>query len=299
MRITILVGGSSEREISLLSGKAVKKSLLNLGHSIEVIDIKDQDIFNLKNFNTDLVFIALHGGIGENGIIQSLCEFYNMPYTGSGVLASALAMNKVLSKRVFKSFGINVAEGIYGKSNIIINNNSIGYPYVIKPIDGGSSIGIYIIKNKKDINNVENFNNEILIEPYIEGREVSATVFNNKVLGIVEIIYPDKLYDYNAKYSSKHTKYVFPKDLNNEVEFEIHDYALKAHKSLGCKGLTRADFRLDINNNLKPILLEINTLPGLTDHSLVPKIAKNVGIDFDELISMIIEDALNWISTLK
>ena len=293
MRITILVGGSSEREISLLSGKAVKKSLLNLGHSIEVIDIKDQDIFNLKNFNTDLVFIALHGGIGENGIIQSLCEFYNMPYTGSGVLASALAMNKVLSKRVFKSFGINVAEGIYGKSNIIINNNSIGYPYVIKPIDGGSSIGIYIIKNKKDINNVENFNNEILIEPYIEGREVSATVFNNKVLGIVEIIYPDKLYDYNAKYSSKHTKYVFPKDLNNEVEFEIHDYALKAHKSLGCKGLTRADFRLDINNNLKPILLEINTLPGLTDHSLVPKIAKNVGIDFDELISMIIEDALN------
>ena len=293
MRITILVGGSSEREISLLSGKAVKKSLLNLGHSIEVIDIKYQDIFNLKNFNTDLVFIALHGGIGENGIIQSLCEFYNMPYTGSGVLASALAMNKVLSKRVFKSFGINVAEGIYGKSNIIINNNSIGYPYVIKPIDGGSSIGIYIIKNKKDINNVENFNNEILIEPYIEGREVSATVFNNKVLGIVEIIYPDKLYDYNAKYSSKHTKYVFPKDLNNEVEFEIHDYALKAHKSLGCKGLTRADFRLDINNNLKPILLEINTLPGLTDHSLVPKIAKNVGIDFDELISMIIEDALN------
>tara|TARA_B100000686_G_scaffold353260_1_gene458180 strand:- start:21010 stop:21891 length:882 start_codon:yes stop_codon:yes gene_type:complete len=293
LRITILVGGSSEREISLLSGKAVKKSLLNLGHSIEVIDIKDQDIFNLKNFNTDLVFIALHGGIGENGIIQSLCEFYNMPYTGSGVLASALAMNKVLSKRVFKSFGINVAEGIYGKSNIIINNNSIGYPYVIKPIDGGSSIGIYIIKNKKDINNVENFNNEILIEPYIEGREVSATVFNNKVLGIVEIIYPDKLYDYNAKYSSKHTKYVFPKDLNNEVEFEIHDYALKAHKSLGCKGLTRADFRLDINNNLKPILLEINTLPGLTDHSLVPKIAKNVGIDFDELISMIIEDALN------
>ena len=293
MHITILVGGYSEREVSLLSGKAVKKSLLNLGHSIEVIDIKNQDIVNIKDFNTDLMFIALHGGIGENGVIQSICEFYNIPYTGSGVLSSALAMNKVLSKRIFKSFGINVAEGIHGKSNIIINNNSIGCPYIIKPIDGGSSIGIYIIKNKKDINNIKDLNNEILIEPYIEGREISATVFNNKVLGMIEIIYPERLYDYNAKYSSKHTKYIFPKDLGNEVEFEIHDFALKAHKSLGCKGLTRADFRLDINNNLKPVLLEINTLPGLTDHSLVPKIARNAGIDFDELISMIIEDALN------
>ena len=293
MHITILIGGSSEREVSLLSGKAVKKSLLHLGHSVEVIDIKNQDIFSLKDFNTDLVFIALHGGIGENGIIQSLCEFHHIPYTGSGVLASALAMNKVFSKRIFKSFGINIAEGVHGKSNTIINNNLLDYPYIIKPIDGGSSIGIYVIKNKKDINNIELLNNEILIEPFIEGREVSAAVLNNKVLGIIEIIYSEKLYDYNAKYSSKNTKYVIPKDLDNEVNYKIRDFALKAHKSLGCKGLTRADFRLDANNNLIPVLLEINTLPGLTEHSLVPKIAKNEGIDFDELISMIIEDALN------
>jgi len=293
LHITILVGGSSEREVSLLSGKAVKESILNLGHTLKVIDIKDENIFSVKDLDSDLVFIALHGGIGENGIIQSLCEFHNIPYTGSGVLASALAMNKVFSKRIFKSMGINIADGIHGKSNAIINNNSLDYPYIIKPIDGGSSIGIYVIKNKKDINNIDSISDEILMEPFIEGREISAAVFNDKVIGIIEIIYPEKLYDYNAKYSSNETNYISPKDLDDEVNSKIRNFALLAHKSLGCKGLTRADFRLDTNNNLEPVLLEINTLPGLTEHSLVPKIAKNEGIDFDELISMIIKDALS------
>ena len=131
------------------------------------------------------------------------------------------------------------------------------------------------------------------MEPFIEGREISAAVFNDKVIGIIEIIYPEKLYDYNAKYSSNETNYISPKDLDDEVNSKIRNFALLAHKSLGCKGLTRADFRLDTNNNLEPVLLEINTLPGLTEHSLVPKIAKNEGIDFDELISMIIKDALS------
>ena len=293
MHITILTGGDSEREVSILSGKAVKKSLLNLGHQVDLIDIKNSELLSNKYFNTDMIFNALHGGVGENGIIQSICEINKIPYTGSGVLASALAMNKVFSKLIFKSFGINVPEGVSGIEEEIISKNNLNYPFIVKPIDGGSSIGIKIIKNKKDIDNLKLSNKEVILEPFIEGREVSVAVFNKNILGMIEINFSQKIYDYEAKYYSANTEYVIPKDLNNNICDLIYDFALKAHDALGCKGLTRADFRLDSSNNLKPFILEINTLPGLTEHSLVPKIAKNAGINFDELILMIIEDALN------
>ena len=293
MHITILSGGMSEREVSLLSGKAVKDAIIQLGHDVKLININNKDVFNIKNFNTDLIFNALHGGIGENGIIQSFFEVKGVPYTGSGVLASALAMNKVFSKQIFKSIGISVAEGINGPADKIISDNALEYPYIVKPIDGGSSINIHLIKDDTDKNNFIYPKDEVLIEPFIEGREVSVAIFNKNVIGMIEIKYQDKIYDYTAKYSSDDTKYIFPTDLNKNIQSLLHENALKAHSSLGCKGITRVDFRLDSKNNFLPILLEINTLPGLTSHSLVPKIFQNAGIDFVKLISMIIEDALN------
>ena len=293
MHITILSGGISEREVSLLSGEAVKKAILHLGHDVKLMNINNEDVFSIKNLNTDLIFNALHGGIGENGIIQSFFEVKGLPYTGSGVLASALAMNKVFSKKIFKSVGISIAEGINGPVGKLINSNSLKYPYIAKPIDGGSSVNINLIKDDADKSNVIGLKDEVLIEPFIEGREVSVAIFNGDVIGMIEIIYPEKLYDYAAKYSSNNTKYIFPIDLNKNIQSLLYENALKAHKSLGCKGLTRADFRLDSNNNFSPILLEINTLPGLTSHSLVPKIFKNAGIDFVKLIAMIIKDAFN------
>ena len=292
MNILLLLGGFVEREVSLLSGKEVKSALSRLGHKVKTIDITKHDLLHVNTENIDLIFNSLHGGIGENGIIQSICEIKKIPYTGSNVLSSALAMNKVLSKKIFVSDGINVPKGIVAHIQDIILNDPLPRPYVVKPIDGGSSVGVEIITKDKDLNSIKFRDNKMLIESYIEGREIAVAVIDNKILGMIEIIYSENFYDYNAKYFSEETKYIIPEDLNINHEDMVKKFSMSAHKSLGCKGITRSDFIIPYNNSGDPILLEINTLPGLTKHSLVPKIAKNSGIDFDSLIAMIIKDAL-------
>ena len=181
---------------------------------------------------------------------------------------------------------------VYVKGQGILLNEPFPRPYVIKPIDGGSSIGVNIIKKDTDLSSIKISNSDFLIEPYIDGREIAVAVIGNKVLGMIQIMYPDSFYDYAAKYKSKKTQYIIPENLNVLQKKEIEKFSIAAHKALGCKGVTRSDFILPYKNSVKPVLLEINTLPGLTKHSLVPKIANNVGIDFVSLIDMIIKDAI-------
>ena len=291
MNIVLLSGGYTERDVSLMSSKEVKNSLLRIGHKVTEIDIIDNEFLNYPLNKFDLVFNGLHGGIGENGVIQSICELKNIPYTGSPVLASAIAMNKVMAKKIFNSMDITIANSVVSNFNDIKINEPIERPFVIKPIDGGSSIGVHIIYENTNLNEIKLDNERFIVESYIEGKEIAVAVLQNKVLGMIEIKYDEAFYDYQSKYESNNNKYIIPKDLNISNKRLLESYALSAHTSLNCKGVTRADFIVPYEESNKPILLEINTLPGLTKHSLVPKIAQNNDLDFDNLISKIIEDA--------
>ena len=292
MNILLLSGGYTEREVSLMSANAVKFSLLRIGHKVTEIDISKSEFLNYSLDNFDLVFNALHGGIGENGVVQSICEFKNTPYTGSAVLASSVAMNKVLAKKVFKSVNINIAKSTVSNIDDIKNKEPFDRPFIIKPIDGGSSIGVNIIDKDTILNNLKFNDKNFLVESYIEGKEVAVAVIDNKVLGMIEIKFEENFYDYKSKYESNNTKYIIPEDLSENQKTLLKNFALSAHTSLGCKGVTRSDFIVPNEESKAPVLLEINTLPGLTKHSLVPKIAKNNGLSFDDLITKIIEDAL-------
>ena len=289
----LLLGGYTEREVSLMSGKEVKDALVRLGHQVLEFDISKNDLCSTSIDNIDLIFNCLHGGVGENGIIQSVCIMKNVPYTGSDVLSSALAMNKVLAKKIFSSEGINTPEGKISNIRNILDKDPFPRPYVIKPIDGGSSLGVNIIYKDTDLNTIKDSSSELLIEPYVKGREIAVAVIKDKVLGMIEINYSNKFYDYNTKYKSDKNNYIKPDNLSTLLKNKIRQNAVTAHKALGCKGVTRSDFIVPDNPNKEPSLLEINTLPGLTKHSLVPKIAKNAGVNFDNLISKIIKDALN------
>ena len=289
----LLLGGFSEREVSLQSAKEVEGALVRLGHQVIKFDITKKDFCLAATDKIDLIFNSLHGGAGENGIIQSICKIKNIPFTGSDVLASALAMNKVVAKKIFKADGINTPKGKVSNRKSILIKDPFPRPYVIKPIDGGSSIGVNIIKKDTVLNSIKISTSDFLIEPYIEGREIAVAVIGNKVLGMIQIMYPDGFYDYAAKYKSKKTQYIIPDNLNVLQKKEIEKFSIAAHKALGCKGVTRSDFIIPSNASIKPFLLEINTLPGLTKHSLVPKISVNAGINFDDLILMIIKDALS------
>jgi len=292
LNILLLSGGYTERDVSLMSGKEVKSSLIRLGHKVIGADISNEDFLDYSLNNFDLVFNALHGGIGENGVIQSILEFKNIPYTGSSVLASAIAMNKALAKDVFKSKNINIAKGVVSNLDDVKIKEPIKRPFVIKPIDGGSSIGVNIIYKNTNLNELKLSSKSILVESYIEGREIAVAVIKNKILGMVEIQFDENFYDYKSKYESNNTKYISPKDLGSYQKNLLEAYALSAHTSLGCKGVTRSDFIVPNDISIQPTLLEINTLPGLTKHSLVPKIAQNNNLNFDILITKIIEDAL-------
>lgn len=292
MNIVLLSGGYTERDVSLMSAKEVKSSLLRLGHKVIQVDISEKDICNYSLDNIDMVFNSLHGGIGENGIIQSICELKNIPYTGSPVLASAIAMNKVIAKKIFSSINLNIAESVVSNINDIKKSDPIKRPYVIKPIDAGSSLGVNIIYKNTNLDILPTSNKSIIVESYVEGQEIAVAVMNNKVLGMIEIQYDESFYNYDSKYKSNNTKYVIPENISSYQKNLLENFALAAHTTLGCKGVTRTDFIVPNDDTSSPTILEINTLPGLTKHSLVPKIAQNKGINFDSLISMIIEDAL-------
>ena len=298
--IVVLMGGlSGERKISLLTGKACSKALKKKGYKVVDLDAKGYFVDELKQLKPKIVFNALHGKYGEDGFVQSILESLKIPYTHSGVLSSSLAMDKELSRLIFIKNNLKVPKYFLlqkdhqGNSNKKFNNKKIKFPIVIKPINEGSSLGVSICKNKKQFKNkykklMENYD-RILVEEYIPGREIQVAVMGEKALGAIELVPRRQFYDYTAKYSnSAQTQHIMPAPLSPKKYKEILGLAKKAHKLLGCRGITRSDFRFFKN---KFYLLETNTQPGMTKLSLVPEIAQYCGIKFEDLIVWMTENA--------
>tara|TARA_B100000029_G_C17529818_1_gene942913 strand:+ start:31 stop:948 length:918 start_codon:yes stop_codon:yes gene_type:complete len=298
-KILILAGGySKEREISLITAKAVYEQIKN-DYSCKILDPKNQFIKQIRKFKPKVIFNALHGRYGEDGYIQMILENEKIKYTHSGVKASSICINKIISKELFSKNRILTPKYMILRTNFKKNINKIYYkikkklkfPVVIKPINEGSSVGVYICNKYNFFKNLKNLKNEreILIEKYIPGREIQVAIMGNKKLGTIELVPRRKFYDYKAKYDKNaKTKHILPVDLPKEKLKEVENMALKAHRAAGCKGVTRSDFRY---NNNKFYLLEINTQPGMTKLSLVPEIARYKGISFYNLIRWIINDA--------
>ena len=296
--ILVLMGGeSAERDVSIKTGIEVSKSLRSLGFKVTEFDPYEEQLFEIQNISPDIVFNALHGRFGEDGFIQGLLELYKIPYTHSGVLSSSLAMNKVYSKKIFESVGINCTIGDVYILDDFFENKIMNYPYVIKPVNEGSSVGVSIIFNENDKNNFLNniewpFGNKILVEEYVPGKELTVAIYKDRAIGVTEIIYQSKVYDYNAKYKKNSSKHFIPAKISEKKYNEAMDVGLKAHRSLGCRGITRADIRYDSDSESEELyLMELNTQPGLTPISLFPEIAAYAGITFDEIIEYLIEDA--------
>ena len=298
--IVVLMGGlSGERKISFLTGKACSKALKKKGYKVVDLDAKGYFVDELKQLKPKIVFNALHGKYGEDGFVQSILESLKIPYTHSGVLSSSLAMDKELSRLIFIKNNLKVPKYFLlqkdhqGNSNKKFNNKKIKFPIVIKPINEGSSLGVSICKNKKQFTSkykklMENYD-RILVEEYIPGREIQVAVMGEKALGAIELVPRRQFYDYTAKYSNTaQTQHIMPAPLSPKKYKEILGLAKKAHELLGCRGITRSDFRFFKN---KFYLLETNTQPGLTKLSLVPEIAQYCGIKFEDLVVWMTENA--------
>lgn len=305
IKIGVICGGiSSEREISLKTGQGIYSALTELGYNADFIDFKGEDISAFKNI--DIAFLALHGKYGEDGTVQGVLELLKIPYTGSGILASSLAIDKIYSKKIFQLEGIKTPEYVSidnDKNKEIAEiikevNLKIGYPAVVKPAREGSTIGITISENESDIIGAINFariyDSKILIEKYIKGRQLTVSILgeNPVALPIVEVIPKSGFYDFKSKYTSGLTEYIVPAKIDKDLAQTIQEIALDTHRSLGCYGISRVDLILDEKE--EPFVLEINTMPGMTETSLVPKAAAAAGIDFKKLVEII----LNF-STLK
>ncbi len=298
LTIGVLAGGNSaEREISLKTGKAVEDSLVGMGYNVARFDLDENFFDRLKKI--DICFNALHGTDGEDGKVQGVLELLKIPYTGSDVEASAIAMDKIKSKIIFKYYGLNVPDFFSvrkGETKEQIKNKmqNLSLPYFIKPNAQGSSVGASIAYSVSELysalEDAFKYDDEIIVEEYITGREIQFAVFSGKPIGCVEIKPNDSFYSYSAKYTKGKTQYILEPDLTEE-EYQACEYAsVSAHASLGCSGVTRTDIIL--GNSGKAYVLEINTLPGLTEFSLVPMIAQKKGIKFGALIEDILEDAL-------
>lgn len=334
MNIAVLLGGiSSERNISLLTGRAITRALREKGHTVKAIDpmrgadglMTDEELEQvkaaeitaeeLKRFeprklmecvnsslfdDVEIAFIALHGKYGEDGAIQSLLQLRGIPFTGTNVLSSAIAMDKNMSKMLFASSHVSTAPWIaltkeqFEDMELITEiRGELGRDLVVKANDQGSTVGMYILKNahpdeiKEAILKAADFSDMVLIEKYIPGRELTVPVVGDEALPIIEIIPHEGFYDFTNKYTKGNTEYVCPADLSADVTEFVQNLAIAAHRSLGCSVLSRVDFRLDEEN--QPFCLEVNTIPGMTETSLVPKAAKEVGIEFGDLCERIIE----------
>ena len=297
-RILVLCGGiSKERLISLDTGKQVGNELKKNKYTVITCEPDHNLLKNIKLFKPDIIFNALHGQFGEDGYIQTILETQKIPYTHSGVIASSIAMDKEISKKIFIKNKILTPKYIKfdykkNKSNIIkIIEKKLKFPVVLKPINEGSSVHVYICTKKNIVKNLKALTayNQILIEEFIGGREIQVAIMGAKTLGAIELKPKRKFYDYEAKYNPKaNTEHVIPVNLKKQELKKVTDIAFKAHKVIGCKGVTRSDFKFYKG---RFYLLEINTQPGMTKLSLVPEIARYAGISFIELIEWILKDA--------
>jgi D-alanine-D-alanine ligase len=303
-RILVVQGGvSNEREISLRSGKACIKALKQLKHKVIVFDPAKEPLSRINQYKKkiDLIFNALHGRDGEDGVAQSYFEYFKIPYTHSGIISSMNAMDKIISKKIFKKnslltpnyFFLNSANYKKKLKEKVLKKLNFNYPMVVKPSNEGSSIGVEICKNFRQLeSSVEKLIKKyktLIVENYISGKEIQVAVINGKPLGAIELKPRRKFYDFKAKYSkSALTRHIMPANLSKKNYNKVLRLGKKAHYLLSCRGVTRSDFKFSSN---KFYLLEINTQPGMTDLSLVPEIAKFVGINFRDLIKRIIDDA--------
>ena len=304
MKIAVFMGGSSpEREVSLMSGESISKALKKAGNNIKVYDVKWagssallEAVEEVLHNGTDIVFLALHGGLGENGGIQGVFEAVGISYTGSGITASAVAMDKDISKTLFVYHGIPTAPWITGSPDMIDISSvgdKIGYPCVVKPTDQGSTLGLTVVRSPSELGGAVSeasvFSKKIMVESYIAGKELSVPILDGKALPVIEIRPSHEIYDYECKYTSGMSEYFVPAPIPDNLADQVTSYALKVFKLLGLRDIARIDFRLDENGS--PLCFEANTLPGMTGTSLVPKSAAKAGIDFMRLVTIIAECA--------
>jgi len=298
--VAVLMGGwSAEREVSLDSGRAVAEALAARGYAVDTVDAGHDVAAALAALEPrpDAVFNALHGRWGEDGNVQGVLNILGLPYTHSGLLASAMAMDKVVAKRLFAAAGITCPEGVVVNIEAVLTGHVMEPPYVVKPINEGSSVGVHIVMAGDNYPGIDRaawkFGDQVLVERFIPGRELTVVVMGDKSLGVTELQPHQGFYDYEAKYTDGKTTHLCPAPLSEKISHMAMDAALEAHRALGCRGVSRADFRYDDTSDDpgKLYLLEINTQPGMTPLSLVPEQAAHMGIDFGALVSWMVEAA--------
>jgi D-alanine-D-alanine ligase len=300
VRVAVLMGGwSAERKVSLSSGEACYTALKRAGFDAIMVDVKRETISSvLQDMRPDVAFNALHGKWGEDGNCSALLETLQIPYTHSGVLASALAMHKEKSKTIFREAGLPVAESKMVDIDVAASTHPMPTPYVVKPVDEGSSVGVYIVESGRNspasdiLQQRALFGSHVMVERFIPGRELTCAVMGDVALGVIDIVPQVGFYDYDAKYVPGGSKHILPADIPHDVYRKVQRYSLEAHRALGCRGVSRADFRLDDTKEVPElILLEVNTQPGMTGTSLVPEMAAHAGHTFEELVTWMVNDA--------
>jgi D-alanine-D-alanine ligase len=294
--VAVLMGGwSAEREVSLVSGQAAVAALRARGWEVSPIDVGRDLPAVLAELRPEVIYNALHGRYGEDGTVQGLLEIMGIPYSHSGVLASALAMNKAMTKRLCAAAGLRCAEGVVTTLDALLSGPApLEPPYVVKPNAEGSSVGVKIVRDPAERPIDRNhwpYGPDIMVERYIAGRELTVAVLGDRPLAVTEIRHDHGFFDYHAKYTANEAVHLIPAPIAPEVYQQALEHALTAHRLLGCRGVSRADFRLDEDDPDGLFLLEVNTQPGMTPISLVPEQAAHVGIGFADLVEQLVEEA--------
>jgi D-alanine-D-alanine ligase len=302
LHVAVLMGGwSAEREVSLMSGNGIADALEELGHKVSRVDMDRDVAVKLAELNPDIVFNALHGTPGEDGTVQGTLDLMGLKYTHSGLVTSVIAIDKQLTKQALVPHGIPMPGGRMVRSEELYERDPLPRPYVLKPVNEGSSVGVAIVTAEgnygspigRDVRGPWQEFDELLAEPFIRGRELTTAVLGNQALGVTELKPKSGFYDYDAKYTDGLTEHVFPADIPEDVADACKRIALDAHRLLGCKGCSRSDFRWDDNQGADGLfLLEVNTQPGMTPLSLVPEQARHLGISYADLVQRIVDEAL-------
>ena len=303
LHVAVLMGGwSAEREVSLMSGNGIADALKSLGHRVSRVDMDRDVAVKLAELKPDIVFNALHGTPGEDGTVQGTLDLMGLKYTHSGLVTSVIAIDKQLTKQALVPHGIPMPGGRMVRSEELYERDPLPRPYVLKPVNEGSSVGVAIVTAEGNYGNPisaeargpwQEFD-DLLAEPFIRGRELTTAVLGDQALGVTELKPKSGFYDYDAKYTDGLTEHVCPADVPDDVAQRMKDLALQSHRLLGCKGASRSDFRWDDEHGLAGIfLLEVNTQPGMTPLSLVPEQGRAVGMDYAELVERIVGEALS------
>ena len=294
--VGVFLGGvSAEREVSLRTGAAAAAALRRLGWNVREIDIREDWLGTVRDAGVDVAFLALHGRFGEDGCIQAACELARLPYTGSGVAASAIAMSKLLGKRMAASAGVPCAPDAVFEGTALSDARppDFGFPLVVKPDREGSTVGITIVRDPSQwgaaLAEASRHDRRVLVEGFVPGREITVGILNGKVLPSIEIVPKSGFYDYQSKYTAGQTEYVIPVPMDRDILLRAAEYTRRAAGAMGLRGAARLDYRVDPAGNV--FFLEANTIPGMTETSLLPKAAKFDGLSFDDLVAEILSDA--------